>query len=113
MEQHLLALLDYHEVLSVVATTVDGLVVATAGLDGDDAELVAASGSALAQLMRRRGERSGRIDVPGGALHVVVGDELMLVALTEDAAPEARLVEVMSDALARLTGTLRDGDAAR
>lgn len=109
MEDYLLDLLQYREILAAVATTADGLIVAAAGLAGDDAEVVAASGSALAQLVSQGGERRGAVEVPGGELHLLVGDDLMLVALTEAAAPEECLGEVMDQALGRLAGAIRDG----
>lgn len=112
MENYLLELLDYRDVLAVVATTADGLIVATAGLNGDDAEVVAASGSALAQHVLQQGERHGSVSVPGGALHLLVGDELMLVALTESAAPAERLAEVMDGVLTRLAEVIRDDGTA-
>ena len=44
MENYLLDLLEYRDVLAVVATTADGLIVATAGLNGDDAEVLGRPG---------------------------------------------------------------------
>lgn len=108
MEDYLLDLLEYRDVLAVVATTADGLIVATAGLEGDDAEVMAASGSALAQHVFHQGERHRSVNVPGGALHLLVGDELMLVALTESAAPGERLAEAMGGVLARLAQVIGD-----
>lgn|GEM_PF-969380 len=112
MENYLLDLLEYRDVLAVVATTADGLIVATAGLNGDDAEVLAASGSALAQHVVQQGERYGSVTVQGGVLHLLVGDELMLVALTDPAAPGERLVDVMDGVLTRLAQVIRDDGSA-
>ena len=48
----------------------------------------------------------------GGVLHLLVGDELMLVALTDPAAPGERLVDVMDGVLTQLAQVIRDDGSA-
>lgn len=105
MEQQLLSLMDYQDVLGAVASTHDGLVVASAGLESIDAESVAAAGSALA------GEAGGddpalAIDLDGGSLFLTRSEELMLVVLAESTVPQEPLADVMIESVAALGAQL-------
>ncbi len=110
MEQVLLELLDYRDVLGAVATTTDGLVIAAVGVDDDDAEVVAAAGSALGKALADSREDEGDVAVRAGEIHVVIDRDLMLVTLTEPGAPGDRLRPVMRGALDRVgAGLQADG----
>lgn len=106
MEDALLELLDYRDVLGAVASTTDGLVIAAAGMGDEDAEVVAAAGSALAKALSGAQEHDGDVSVRSGEIHVVVDRDLMLVTLTEPGTPGDRLRPVMHGALARVGSTL-------
>lgn len=105
----LMALLEYRDVLGVVATTTDGLVVAAAGVDDDDAELVAAAGAAVARGLGGSEQGQGNVAVPGGAVHVVTGPDLMLVGLTEAGVNGGELRPLMQGVLAEVGEALHDG----
>ena len=78
MEQQLSRCWIIKDVLGAVASTQDGLVVASVGLEPFDAETVAAAGSALAS--GAGGEDPAlAIDLNGGCSSLTRGDELMLV----------------------------------
>lgn len=109
MEDLLLELLRYRGVLSIVATTGDGLVVATAGLDGADGEAVAAAGSSLATQLREQRAEQGEVATPPGTLHLVMGDDLMLAALCETGVAGEPLREAMREALERLSAAIQRG----
>lgn len=97
MQEQLISLLEYRDVLTAVVSTHDGLVVSTAGLTGEAADIVAAAGAAL---IDARADDSGSmmIDVEGGRLHVSQGPELMLVVLTG--------TEISSDQIEPVLGEL-------
>ncbi|HET7037541.1 MAG TPA: hypothetical protein VFI42_17785 [Thermomicrobiaceae bacterium] len=80
MEAQLLELLDYQPVLAALASTRDGLLVASVGLAHEDAEAVAAAGSAVAA---GDADPVMTIALKGGDLYVALGQELMLLALAE------------------------------
>lgn len=102
MEHDLLRLLEYQGVLSAIVTTPDGLVVATAGLDGDDAEVVAAAGASAARSLCRSQERAATLPVAGGVMHLVRGRGLMLVVLAEPSVPVPELSRELVAALVRI-----------
>ncbi len=105
MERELLSLMNYQDVLGAVASTHDGLVVASAGLDSFDAETVAAAGSAL--VSGAGGSDSAlAIDLDGGSLFLTRGEELMLVVLAEVSVPQDPLANVMIESVARLDSQL-------
>lgn len=106
MEEQLRRLIDYQGVLSAAATTADGLLVATAGLEGEDAELLAAAGSTMAKLLEHTEERAGSLAVGDGAIVLVMGDELMMVALTEETVQAEPLQAVMAEALVELAASI-------
>jgi predicted regulator of Ras-like GTPase activity (Roadblock/LC7/MglB family) len=103
MDNELLALLEFEGVLTVLATTADGLIVAGAGLTGDDAEIVGASGSSIASRLSETGEKSTSIVVGSGALHVVVGEELSLVVLAEEHVSHSALLPHMEERLEKVS----------
>lgn len=106
MDGELRALLNYDGVLSVVAASDDGLVVGTGGLNGDDAEVVAAGGTALLAALRERGEANGSMEVASGRLHVVRGNEISLLLLSEASVPHEAVVELMTETLEQVSGVL-------
>ena len=83
MDEELMKLLDYRGVLSALATTSDGLVVAAAGLSSDDAEIVGAAGASLWSSVSELGQESGSFELNEAALHLRQGTELSVVVLTE------------------------------
>jgi predicted regulator of Ras-like GTPase activity (Roadblock/LC7/MglB family) len=95
MDDALIALLDYKGVLTALATTPDGLVIAAAGLGGDDAEILGAAGATLISDQQFEESRYGSIDVEDGTIHVLRGDELSLVVLSEQQVPNDPLSAVM------------------
>lgn len=99
MDDQLLALLDYDGVLSALAATPDGLVVAAAGLRSDDAEIVGAAGSMLFSSADDAGRMSGTADIGSASIHLFRGAELSLVVLTEVSTPHDALGEVVGEAL--------------
>lgn len=106
MDEQLRQLLNYEGILSVVASSDDGLVVGTGGLNSDDAEVMAAGGTVLLSALRERGEPNGSLQVAGGRLHVVRGDEISLLLLSEESVPHEAIVELMNETLAEVTGVL-------
>lgn len=110
VETELLALLDYQRVLSAVASTHDGLVVSSVGIDTDDAEAVAAAGSAVIIQMGENGEARPMVELEDGSLHVGLGQELMLVVVAERDAPAEPLAAVMEEALMRLDASIQSGN---
>lgn len=83
-------LLERDEVLGIVATTQDGLVLGSAGIPEDQAVLVAALGAPLAgvaaQVIGRLGgdvAQSLSVNSPSGMVHVAGTPELALVVLTD------------------------------
>ena len=107
MEQELLALLNYQDVLGAVASTPDGLVVASAGFDMADAETVAAAGSALASGAGAE-DAALAMDLEGGSLFLTRGDELMLVVLAEASVAQDALANVMTESVVSLDAHLVD-----
>lgn len=105
MEQELLSLLNYQDVLGAVASTQDGLVVASVGLDSFDAETVAAAGSALVS-GAGGSDPALAIDLEGGSLFLTRGEELMLVVLAEASVPQDPLANVMIESVGRLDSQL-------
>ena len=101
MEEQLLSLLEYQDVLAAVASTKDGLVVASVALDDFDAETVAAAGSAL--VSGAGGDDPAlAIDLDGGSLFLTQGNELMLVVLADPSVAQDPLANVMLESVAAL-----------
>jgi predicted regulator of Ras-like GTPase activity (Roadblock/LC7/MglB family) len=106
VEAELFRLLDYRDVLCAVASTQDGLVVASAGLSTEDAETVAAAGSSVVQTLAESGEQQSAIDLAAGRLHLALGDELMLLVLTEADIPVDVVGPVMVETLKNLDSSV-------
>lgn len=109
MEQELQSLLEYQDILGAVASTIDGLVVAAAGLESDDAETVAAAGSAV--VSEAGGDDAAlAIELDGGSLFLTRGSELMLVVCAETGIPQDPLADVMQESVRRLDALLLGND---
>ena len=106
MNDDLDELLNYHDVLTAVVATPDGLLVLSAGLDGEDAEIVAAAGSVVAGALTTAEQSFASVDTEGGRLHVAVGDMVLLMVLTEETAPSEAGETVLRERLATLGGTV-------
>lgn len=109
MEQELQSLLDYQDILGAVASTTDGLVVASAGFDSEDAETVAAAGSAV--MSDAGGDDTAlALELDGGSLFLTRGAELMLVICAEPRIPQDPLAGVMQESVRRLDALLVGSD---
>lgn len=95
--EQLLDLLEYRVVFGALVTTLDGLVVAQAGLSDEDAEFLAASAVAVAPAL----ELSER-----GAVHARQGAEMRLIVVTERDAPQSELTDLLDERLARIEEAL-------
>jgi predicted regulator of Ras-like GTPase activity (Roadblock/LC7/MglB family) len=94
MEEQLQGLLEYQDVLGAVASTIDGLVVASVGFDSDDAETVAAAGTAVVN--DAGGDDTAlAIELDGGSIFLTRGEELLLVVCAESGIPQDPLADVM------------------
>lgn len=98
-----MSLLEYNGVLTALATTPDGLVIAAAGLSSDDAEVVGAAGATLFSVADSGNASHGVVDVGEGAMHVLRGEELSLVVLTEPDVPHDVLYELMEHSLSSVS----------
>jgi hypothetical protein len=97
MDDQLLRLLEYRVVLGALVTTLDGLVVALAGVGPEDAEVLAAAASTQSD----DEPRSSQV-TRGGVLHVLRGIDMRLLILTEPAVPETEIDVLMYETLALL-----------
>jgi predicted regulator of Ras-like GTPase activity (Roadblock/LC7/MglB family) len=96
MDEHLLRLLEFEGVLMVLVTTNDGLVVGTAGLTGDDADIIAAGGTSIA-MADGSDIGTASVSVDGGMLHVVRGEELSLILVSDEDVPFTAVEEPMRE----------------
>ncbi len=103
MDDQLVSLLEYDGVLSALATTRDGLVVAASGLSGDDAEIVGAAGSMLFGSLAESPGESSAVSVGSSALHLMRDTELSLVVLTEAEVRHDLLAPLMEETLSGVT----------
>src|SRR5688572_19821822 len=78
MNERLLDMLEYRVVLGVLVTSLDGLVVAHAGLGPEDAEMLAAASAA-----QPNDDPYSSDTTRGGILHVLRGNDMRLIVLTE------------------------------
>jgi predicted regulator of Ras-like GTPase activity (Roadblock/LC7/MglB family) len=110
MEQQLQGLLEYQDVLGAVASTIDGLVVASVGFESDDAETVAAAGSAVVN--DAGGDDAAlAIELDGGSIFLTRARELMLVVCAESGIPQDPLAELMVETVKVLDSMLAgDGE---
>lgn len=106
MDEQLVSLLNYEGVLGVLATTSDGLVIAAAGLSGEDADVVAAAGTSLLGAQDPDDEQGSSAEIAGGAIHLFAGPEISLVLLTETDIPREAVVELMDESLNEITAAL-------
>lgn len=89
LENRLLELLEYRNVLGALTTSLDGLLVASVAVDANDAELIAASTA---------GYESEDYRVTAsefGSLHVARGRDLRLIVLAEPGTDDASLRDLM------------------
>ena len=90
METMLTELLRYEEILGVIAVSVEGLVMGTAGVVGEDVDLAAALGASLVGVAERTTRRLGAgaatglsITTSDGMVHLRNGGEFALIIFTE------------------------------
>ena len=102
MNDDLVDLLDYQDVLAAVVATPDGLLVLSAGLDGEDADIVAAAGSVVAGALTTPERPFASVDTEGGRLHVAAGDMVLLMVLAEETAPSEAVETALQERLATL-----------
>ena len=88
MENRLLELLEYRNVLGALTTSLDGLLVASAAVDTADAELIAASTSGYADDYQVTASDFG-------SLHVARGREMRLIVLAEPGTNSDCLRDIM------------------
>lgn len=97
IQQILMDLLEYRVVLGSLVTTLDGLVIAHSGLNPDDTELLAAVSSAQTGV-----DPYAVVETGGGTLHVLRGQDMRLVVLTDTSAPQGAVAAVMRQQLEAL-----------
>lgn len=97
MQKLLMELLEYRVVLGALVTTIDGLVIANAGLNPQDTDMLAAASSS-----QTGDDVYASVETHGGTLHVLRGRDMRLVVLTETATPQGPVVAVMNQRLAEL-----------
>jgi predicted regulator of Ras-like GTPase activity (Roadblock/LC7/MglB family) len=106
MDDQLLGMLEYRGVLSALATTPDGLVIAAAGLTGDDAEILGAAGAMMFNSIADKDVDGGSVEVGSGAVHLMADSDIWLVVLTEVDVPHNLLVDMMRDSLENVSEVL-------
>lgn len=106
VESRLLDLLEYRVVLGAIITTPDGLLVANAAVNFDDAELIAATTAAREE---REGQDPAYWEASSqyGALRVVNGEDMRLIVLTEPEVPEAVIRPIMVNQLSAIEEAIR------
>lgn len=106
LESRLLDLLEYRVVLGGVVTTPDGLLVASAAVGVDDAELIAATTAAREE---REGQDPAYWEASSefGSLRVVNGTDMRLIVLTEPHIREEQVRTLMIDNLRMLEEAIR------
>lgn len=97
MQHILMDLLEYRVVLGAVVTTLDGLLIAHAGLSPDDAEVLSAASS-----FQGDDEPYASSETRGGVLHVLRGRDMSLIILTESSAPHGPVELLMQEQLIAL-----------
>lgn len=101
MNERLMDMLEYRVVLGVLVTSLDGLVVAHAGLGPEDAEMLAAASAAQPD------DASYSSDTTrGGILHVLRGNDMRLIVLTEPDVPTQVIADLMQQELLALEASL-------
>ncbi|HEX5166542.1 MAG TPA: roadblock/LC7 domain-containing protein [Thermomicrobiales bacterium] len=101
LRDQLMQMLEYRVVLGAVVTTMDGLVITYAGLGPDDAEMLAAASSSQPDDNQYSSDKTG-----GGTLHVLRGNDVRLILLTDSDAPQPAVTDLMSQHLGNLEDSL-------
>lgn len=101
MRDRLMRMLEYRVVLGAVVTTMDGLLITHAGLSPEDAEVLAAASSSQPDENQYSSDTTR-----GGALHVLRGNDMRLILLTDSNAPRSAVTGLMSQHLADLEASL-------
>jgi len=101
MRDQLMQMLEYRVVLGALVTTMDGLVITHAGLRPDDAEVLAAASSSQPDDKRYSSNQTR-----GGTLHILRGNDMRLILLTDSEAPRSAVTGLMSQRLADLEALL-------
>ena len=101
MNDQLMGLLEFRVVIGALVTTLDGLLVAQAGLSGEDAEVLAAASSSMPNDNAYSSD-----ETRGGSLHVLRGDDIRLILLTDSDAPQRAVTRLMSVQLSALEASL-------
>ncbi len=101
MRDQLMQMLEYRVVLGALVTTMDGLVITHAGLSPEDAEMLAAASSSQPDDNQYSSDKTG-----GGTLHVLRGNDVRLIVLTDSEAPRAAVTGLMSQHLGDLEASL-------
>lgn len=112
MEDLLNDLLQYEEILGVIAVSVEGLVMGAAGVSGEDIDLAAALGASLVGVAERTTRRMGAgaatglsISTGDGVMHLRNGGEFALIVFSENC--DSTLVnEACDDAMRRFADVL-------
>jgi len=112
MESLLNDLLRYDEILGVIAVSVEGLVMGTAGVSGEDIDLAAALGASLVGVAERTTRRMGAgaatgltISTGDGVMHLRNGGEFALIVFS-DRCDSALIDEACDDAMRRFAEVL-------
>lgn len=112
MQSVLNELLRYEEILGVIAVSVEGLVMGTAGVTGEDVDLAAALGASLVGVAERTTRRLGAgaatglsISTGDGLMHLRNGGDFALIVFSESC--DTTLVNAVCDeAVRRLSEVL-------
>ncbi|MGI8475577.1 MAG: roadblock/LC7 domain-containing protein [Thermomicrobiales bacterium] len=105
-------LLQYEEILGALAVSVEGLVMGSAGIDGEDADMLAALGASLVGVAERTMRRIGAgapsvmcIGAGDGMVHIRGRDEVALIIISEPC--DATLIGAACEAaLARIAAVV-------
>ncbi len=101
MNEKLMDMLEYRVVLGALVTTLDGLVIAHAGLGPDDAEMLAAASSTQSDEQPYSSDTTR-----GGVLHVLRGKDMRLIVLTDTNAPQGAVTALMNQQLTALEDSI-------
>jgi hypothetical protein len=101
VENQLLKLLEYRNVLGVLTTSIDGLLVAAVAVDTADAEIIAASTTGY------ENEDYRVATSEYGSLHVARGTEMRLIVLAEPGTDVSGLRELMVQHLENIEESIR------
>lgn len=101
LRDNLMKMLEYRVVLGALVTTMDGLLVTHAGLSPDDAEMLAAASSSQPDDHPYSSDQTS-----GGTLHVLRGDDMRLILLTDSDASPSAVTGLMSQHLVDIEASL-------